>query len=494
MHLNTRIRVQLVVFTVVSLVALIVMAFGYIRLPNLLFGAGHYTVTVQLPVSGGLEKNAIVTYRGTEVGRVEDVQLTDSGTEALMSLKSNIEIPSDLRAEVHSRSAIGEQYVALNPRSGDARPLRQGDVIAQKDTSVPPDINSLLDATNTALAAIPQDNLKTFVDESYTAVGGLGPEISRIVKGSTSLAIDGRQNLDSLTGLIDNAWPVLDSQTATADAVSAWSSHLATITSQLEQNDASVSGLLKNGGPAAGEARALVDRLQPTVPILLANLVSLGEVALTYQPGIEQLLVLLPEVTATAQGFVLPNLGIKSPYNGVHINFDLNVNLPPPCTTGYLPVQQQRPPSFEDYPDRPPGDLYCRIPQDSPFGVRGARNIPCETVPGKRAPSAKMCESDEQYVPLNDGYNWKGDPNATISGQDIPQPPPGTPGSAAPSEPDAPVSPPPPVAPPPIAAAAYDPTTGTYTGPDGKMYTQTDLVTPTRERTWQSMLMPATGN
>lgn len=57
--------------------------------------------------------------------------------------------------------------------------------------------------------------------------------------------------------------------------------------------------------------------------------------------------------------------------------------------------------------------------------MRGARNIPCGTVPGKRAPTVKLCESDEPYLPLNDGYNWKGDPNATVpglgSGQDIPQ-------------------------------------------------------------------------
>ncbi len=36
-----------------------------------------------------------------------------------------------------------------------------------------------------------------------------------------------------------------------------------------------------------------------------------------------------------------------------------------------------------------------------------------------------MCESNENYVPLNDGYNWKGDPNATLSGQAVPQLPPG---------------------------------------------------------------------
>lgn len=83
-------------------------------------------------------------------------------------------------------------------------------------------------------------------------------------------------------------------------------------------------------------------------------------------------------------------------------NLNLNLNLPPPCTTGFLPAQQQRAPSLQDYPDRPQGDLYCRVPQDAPFNVCGARNTPCTTVPGKRAPTVKMCESDEQYIPLND--------------------------------------------------------------------------------------------
>ena len=101
------------------------------------------------------------------------------------------------------------------------------------------------------------------------------------------------------------------------------------------------------------------------------------------------------------------------------------------------------------------------------------RNIPCENNPAKRAPTVEMCESNEEYVPLNDGYNWKGDPNATLSGQGVPQYAPGT-------DPRLP--------PPagtgaasrrahrhhrlrtaaPVAFAPYDPATGDYIGPDGK--------------------------
>jgi phospholipid/cholesterol/gamma-HCH transport system substrate-binding protein len=101
-----------------------------------------------------------------------------------------------------------------------------------------------------------------------------------------------------------------------------------------------------------------------------------------------------------------------------------------------------------------------------------------------------MCESDEQYVPLNDGFNWKGDPNATLSGQGIPQLPPESvpPTGAPPSPPTGP-------APPPLAVAEYDPVTGTYVGPDGHVYTQANLAqTPPKDRTWQTMLLPPTPN
>jgi phospholipid/cholesterol/gamma-HCH transport system substrate-binding protein len=488
MHLPRRIQIQLAIFTAIALVAMALMAFHFMKLPAKVFGVGRYTVRLELPETGGLYNTGNVTYRGTEVGRVQSVRLTDSGVEALLSLKSGIDIPSDLKAEVHSQTAIGEQYVELLPRNGTSPPLTNGDVIPVADSTVPPDINSLLDTLNTGLKAVPRENLKTVIDESYTAVGGLGPELSRLIKGSSDLSIEARKNLDPLIALIEQSKPVLDSQTNTSDAIQAWASNLATVTSELQTHDADVAGVIDKVGPAVAEVRQLVERLQPTLPILLTNLVSVGQVALTYQNDIEQLLVLLPQSVAYSQAGIVANVNTKQDYKGQYLSFNLNLNLPPPCTTGFLPAQQQRIPTFEDYPDHAPGDLYCRVPQDSPWNVRGARNIPCETVPGKRAPTVKLCESDEQYVPLNDGYNWKGDPNATLSGQDIPQLPPGTPPAAAPGPVPPPAATP---SPPPVATAEYDPATGKYVGPDGKLYTQSDLAQPApEEKTWQTMLLP----
>ena len=324
MYLNKRVRRQLAFFSVVSVAAVGVMAIGYLDLPNMWFGAGHYRITLNLPESGGLYRNGNVTYRGVEIGRVDDVRLSPTGVDAVLSLKSDTKIPADVVAQVHSQTAVGEQFVELVPRSGSGPSLKNGDVIPEDRTTLPPDINAILTATNRGLQAIPHDDLKTAIDESYTAVGGLGPEISRIVNGTTTLAADARHNLDALTTVIDQSKPILDSQTDTSGSIQSWAANLADITGQLKTQDQALNGVLDKGPAALDEGRQLLDRLKPSLPVMLANLVSLEQVAVTYQPALEQLLVLLPPDVEMLQGSQLANRDTKQDYKGLYLSFNLN--------------------------------------------------------------------------------------------------------------------------------------------------------------------------
>src|SRR6202020_470038 len=154
MHLHRGVKIQLVVLTVIALVALTVMSLHFVKLPALLFGGGRYTGRMELPQSGALYQTGNVTYRGTEVGRVQSVNLTNGGVEAVLSLKSGIHIPRDLKAEVHSQSAVGESYVELLPRNGTSPPLKDGDGIPLPDTSVRPTLIPRLSPATTALQAI----------------------------------------------------------------------------------------------------------------------------------------------------------------------------------------------------------------------------------------------------------------------------------------------------------------------------------------------------
>ncbi len=117
----------------------------------------------------------------------------------------------------------------------------------------------------------------------------------------------------------------------------------------------------------------MFDRVAPALPVLLASLVSLGDIAVTYRADLEQLLVLYPQGTAVMSAIALADSGTKQDYRGIYLDFNLNLNLPPPCNAGFLPVRQQRSPSDVDAPERPAGELYCRLPQDSSLNVRGVR-------------------------------------------------------------------------------------------------------------------------
>ncbi|BBX92339.1 MCE family protein [Mycolicibacterium boenickei] len=483
-RLSRPVWIQLAILATITVVSVGVMAFGFVKVPALL-GFGRYTVSVHLPAAGGLYPTSVVTYRGTEIGRVASIDVTRDGVDAVLALDSDIAVPSPVSAAVHSRSAVGEQFLELTPDSGATGTLGDGDVINVDKVRIPADIGNLLDATNKALQAIPPDNLRTVVDESAKAVGGLGPELSRIVDGSTALAIEGGKTVDPLAQLIDQSPAVLNSQVQTADSIETWAQRMASITGQLKNRDTQFADLLTSGAPALAEGKALFDRVAPTLPVLLANMVSLGDIAVTYRNDLEQLLVLYPQGTAVMSAITLANADTKQAYRGIYLDFNLNLNLPPPCNTGFLPVRQQRSPSDQDYPERPAGELYCRVPQDSDLNVRGVRNIPCETKPWKRAPTVELCESDEEYVPLNDGLNWKGDPNATLSGQGVPQYAPGTDPRLPPPQGTGTA--------PPVAFVPYDPATGTYLAPDGKAYTDSDLVDSTKGKTWQSMLTPPSG-
>src|SRR5438445_1081784 len=284
-----------------------------------------------------------MTYRGTEIGRVKSIDVTGDGVRAVLTLNSATPVPADVSAAVHSRSAVGEQFIELTPTSAANTPkLRDGDVIPVGRVQIPADIGSLLDATNRALQAIPPDNLRTVVDEADKAVGGLGPELSRIVDGSTALATESGKSVDQLSQLMDQSPPVLNSQVQTADSIAIWARRMASITGQFTAQDAAFADLLTVGSPALEEGRALFDRVAPALPVLLANLVSLGDIAVTYRNDLEQLLVLYPQGTAVMSAIALANSNTK--HNGIYLDFNLNLNLPPPCNTGFLPVQQQRSP------------------------------------------------------------------------------------------------------------------------------------------------------
>ena len=68
-------------------------------------------------------------------------------------------------------------------------------------------------------------------------------------------------------------------------------------------NDPQLRTLLHNGPGALDEASRLLEQIKPTLPVLLANLTTIGKVGVTYHAALEQLLVLLPPSVASTASY-----------------------------------------------------------------------------------------------------------------------------------------------------------------------------------------------
>ncbi len=392
--LSRFVRIQLVVFTIVGTIGVIVMVLAYMQAPTLL-GVGRMTVTLKLPEAGGLYQFSNVTYRGVQVGKVTEIALSPQGANAKLSLRSSEKIPADLQAVVRSVSAVGEQYVDLRPRTDSPPYLHNGSEIAVPQSDLPQPVGPMLDKTSALIDSIPKDKLRDLLNESFKGFNGAGYDFQSLVDSAARLSKDLDGVGEQTRTLTEDTAPLLDSQAQTTDAIRLWARSLAGVTDQVVTDDQKVRTLLDTGPGALDEASRLLDQVKPTLPVLLANLATLGEILVTYHPGVEQVLVLLPPFIAAIQSFTQ----VKNPTGLARGDFIFSVSDPPACTVGFLPPNQWRSPADTSTVDTP-DNLYCKLPQDSPVAVRGARNYPCMRHPGKRAPTVEICNSDKPFEPL----------------------------------------------------------------------------------------------
>ena len=500
------VRNQLIIFTVASVLGIAAMVLVYMQVPTLL-GIGRMTIKVELPRTGGLYRFSNVTYRGVQIGRVTDVRATREGAEATLSLNTSPKIPADLQASVLSVSAVGEQYVDLQPRTDAGPYLQNGSVIAARNTTVPQKVGPMLDQVSALLTSIPKEKLAQLLDESFKGLNGSGDELAALFDSSSALTKDFDATADRTRTLIEDGKPLLDGQVVSADALRTWARSLAGVTGQIAADDTALRGVLQNGPAAADEASALLQQIKPTLPVLLANLTTVGQIGVTYHASLEQLLVLLPPYVASIQAVGLPR---NNPTGYTQGDFTLTINDPPACSVGFLPPSQWRSPADLSDIDTPDG-LYCKLPQDSPIAVRGARNYPCMGQPGKRAPTVEICESDQPFSPLSMRQHVTGpypiDPNLVAQGVPLddrvtlnehiygpldgtPLPPGPAPAAPAPAPAAA-------VAPsafnggsagPSVAIATYDPKTGQFATPDGTVARQTSVIARDGGQNWTDLM------
>lgn len=361
-------KLQLLVFLLVSVVGLTYTGVRYAGLGRFFVDQG-FIVSADFVDSGGIFEGAEVTYRGIPAGRVDQLRLIDGGVKVDMLLRPGTEVPTDARAVVGNRSAVGEQFVDLLPARAGEPFLEAGSTIPMSRTEIPISPTQLVVNLDDFVKSIDTTDLSIVLDELGKAFGnGTGDSLQKLVDNGDVLTRAALEALPETKKLINDGNVVLETQRDVAGQFESFNADLADLTQTLRTSDADFRRLYANGTSSANEITDLLRKNETDLPVLLSNLVTVAQIQKVRLPAIRQILVTYPNVVAG--GFTV------APGDGTTHFGLVTTSAPGVCTEGYATLEERRTPDDETI-RTPKLDAYCaEDPNTTGRSVRGARQAP----------------------------------------------------------------------------------------------------------------------
>jgi phospholipid/cholesterol/gamma-HCH transport system substrate-binding protein len=377
--ITKRTKIQLVIFALITMIGVSFVGARYARLDRLVLDTS-YTVVGHFTESGGIFTGAEVSYRGVTVGRVSDLKLTDKGVDVVMSIeKDHKDIPEDSKAVVANRSAVGEQFVDLQPESKQGPYLEDGSDIPTAMTETPIETTKLLTDLSTTVDSVNKQSLTTVVNELGKAFNGTGDDLGQIVDTSNSFINAADDNFEITTALLEDSNTVLSTQIDKTSAIKSFSRDLSLFSTTLAHSDGDLRTVIENGSGTANQLRTFLEQNRVDLGQLINNLVTTGEVTQKHLDGTEMILVVYPYVVAGGYTVVDkdPNSGLYDAHFGLILQQEPGV-----CHSGYN-TQRRSPEDRKDLPMNT-GARCAEGPGQS--NARGAQNTPRRAGPAYRAP------------------------------------------------------------------------------------------------------------
>jgi virulence factor Mce-like protein len=446
------VKFQLLVFAVITVLGISYTLVRYIGIGATLLDRS-YVAYVDLTDSGGIFSNAEVTYRGVPVGRVGPIELTREGIRVKLDLNRGRRIPRDSMAVVANRSAVGEQYIDLQPRSDGGPYLDTGQAytIPRDRTSLPVSTTELLTNVDHLVSSVNPKDLGVIVDELNKAFSGSAADLQAILDSSGKLIQTAQESYPATSQLLDNSKIVLDTQRSQGTNIRNLARNLDSLTGQIRRDDPSLRSAIDSTAPAANQVGALVDDLAPTLPVLLANLTTTWQVLTSRIDGLRMLFILYP-MALSGSFTITPGDGTE------HFGLVLNVNQPPPCTKGYESTKVRYPQATKPVPAELKAG--CALPKSAQPVTRGGRNAPAP----RPYPAVPPGATDGAGAPPGGAYG--GGAGSQAAGKDAQAS--GNRAQASGNGSTASATGPIPTGS--VQLAGYDPATGAVYGPDGRRY------------------------
>lgn len=368
--ISRRTKLQLLVFVMITLLGVTYVGARYARLDRV-FTDDTYTVVAHFADSGGAFAGAEVSYRGVRIGQVSEMELTEEGVDIHLAIdEEHDRIPVDSMAVVGNRSAVGEQYVELQPQVDDGPYLRDSSQIPTGMTRTPIQTDTLLTHLSETVRSVDTRDLQTVTREFGAAFGGSAEDLQRIIDSGNEFLGAADANFEVTKALIKDGNTVLRGQIASESALRSFARDLSLFSASMVGSDKDLRAVIDNGSATATQLRTFLEENEVDLGELVNNLVTTGEVVVAHLDGVEQLLVLYPYVVEG--GFTVVS---RTPATG---NYDahfgmITVSEPHVCHAGYEGTDKRPPQDGSNLPLNE--SARCTEPA-SQSNARGAQHAP----------------------------------------------------------------------------------------------------------------------
>ena len=206
-------------------------------------------------------------------------------------------IPDNGPVQVKELSALGEQYLDLQPVTGSGPDLHSGTVIPADRVVLPTPIGTALVDLGTMLKSLNPQDLQT--DENFLASAfvGTGPDLRTII-------VTGQQLFNALVAAQpETVNLVVDGQTdlqtleATDGDLATFTQGLASLTGQLRHSNGDLQALIRNSQSAEHQLNPFLAADNAHISALVSSLATDAQVSDQYDQDVRAIFELLPVVS-----------------------------------------------------------------------------------------------------------------------------------------------------------------------------------------------------
>lgn len=254
-------------------------------------------VTVLMPGAGGLYTGADVTFRGVDVGTVTALDLSSNQVQVKIGINPGARIPDNGPVLVKQLSALGEQYLDLQPSRSNGPDLHGGSVIPANRVVLPVPIGTALVDLGAMLRSLNPQDLQSVESFLASAFIGTGPDLRTIIvtgqrlfnalvaaqPETVNLVVDGKTDLHTLE--------------ATDGDLSTFSAGLASLTAQLKNSNSDLQNLINNGAAAAAQLNPFLVANTASIAATIQSLSTDAHVSDEYNAQVHAIFELLPVVS-----------------------------------------------------------------------------------------------------------------------------------------------------------------------------------------------------